>query len=142
MIKVNNTFYWFVLRIAGEFLPKSGVITAYGDAKKPDYGIIDEFWTELKKKGNPHILSMPATLEHIIGEIKKEANPQRIILFGSKARGDFHNRSDTDIAVESEKQLSGSTLNGALDVVNLKAVDESLRKKIEKEGVIIYERKG
>ena len=142
VIKVNNTFYWFVLRIAGEFLPKSGVITADGDAKKPDYGIIDEFWTELKKKGNPHILSMPATLEHIIGEIKKEANPQRIILFGSKARGDFHNRSDTDIAVESEKQLSGSTLNGALDVVNLKAVDESLRKKIEKEGVIIYERKG
>lgn len=141
VIKVNNTLYWFVVRLAGEFLPQGGVITADRDARKPDYGIIDEFWTELKNKGTEHILSMPDTLKHIIEGIRNECEPQEIILFGSKARGDFHSRSDTDIAVETDKQLGSSTLSGAVDVVNLKTADASLKEKIEKEGVLIYERK-
>ncbi len=142
VIRTNNKYYWFALRLAGEFLPQGSVILEGRKSQKPDYGIIDEFWAELKGKGNEHILSMPDTLEYLMEGIKKEADPQRIILFGSKARGDFHSRSDTDIAVDTEKQLDRSTLNGALDVVNLKAADESLKKKIEKEGVVIYERKG
>jgi CRISPR-associated protein Cmr1 len=140
VIRANNHFYWIVIRLAGELLPEGGIVKAGGDTQKPDYGILDEFWAELKEKGKEHILSMPDTLEHIIGEIRKEVDPQKIILFGSKARGDFHSRSDTDIAVESDKPLSALTLNGAVDVVNLRAADESLRKKIEKEGVVIYER--
>jgi CRISPR-associated protein Cmr1 len=141
VIRAQNNYYWFVLRLSGEFLPQSGMITANQSTQKPDFGIIDEFWAELKGKGNEHILTIPDTLKHLIEGIKKEDDPQRIILFGSKARGDFHSRSDTDIAVEAEKQLNGSTLNGALDMVNLKTADESLKKKINKEGVIIYERK-
>lgn len=142
LIKFTNHYYWIVIRISGELLPEGGVIKADRNTKKPEYGIIDEFWAELKTIGKEHILSMPDTLTHIIEGIKKECKPQKIIFFGSKARGDFHSRSDTDIAVETEKTLERANLNGAVDLVNLKTADASLKKKIEKEGVVVYERKG
>ncbi|MDR4506858.1 MAG: type III-B CRISPR module RAMP protein Cmr1 [Candidatus Brocadiaceae bacterium] len=141
IIKVDDRYYWMVIRLSGELLPQGGVISADKKTQKPDYGIIDEFWAELKKTGE-HILSMPDTLLHVVEEIKKSSNPRKIIIFGSKARGDFHNRSDTDIAVDAEKPLGHSTLNGVVDMINLKTADDSLKKKIEKEGVVIYERKG
>ena len=142
VIKADNSFYWIVIRLAGEFLPEGGVIKAGTNTQKPDYGIIDEFWIELKNKGKEHILSMPDTLGHIKNEIVKQTDPQKIILFGSKARGDFHRRSDTDIAIQTEKQLDKlSSISGAIDIVDLKRADERLKAKIQKEGVVIYERK-
>ncbi len=143
LLKAGANYHWLVLRLAGEFLPEGSVLTAgRGATQKPDYGIIDEFWSELKSNGKEHILSLPDTLTAIIDKLKKDIDPHKIILFGSKARGDFHSRSDTDIAVESEKQLSRLTLNGAIDIVNLKTAEAALKNKIEKEGVVIYERKG
>ncbi|MFZ5996172.1 MAG: type III-B CRISPR module RAMP protein Cmr1 [Nitrospirota bacterium] len=142
LLKAGTDYRWIVLRLAGEFLPEGGVIAdGRGASQKPDYGIIDEFWAELKNKGQEHILSMPDTLKAITDKIKKGADPQKIILFGSKARGDFHSRSDTDIAVESDKP-GGLSLNGAIDIVDLKKADDRLKEKINKEGVVIYERKG
>lgn len=142
VIKANNRFYWMVIRLSGELLPNGGVITANGNTQKPDYGILDEFWTELKKTGREHILSMPDTLRHIKDELVKQVDPQKIILFGSKARGDFHSRSDTDIAVKTDKQLEKISISGAIDIVDFKRADERLKTKIEKEGVVIYERQG
>lgn len=142
IIKAGGNYYWFILRLAGEFLPQGSVITAgRGASQKPDYGILDEFWTELKKSGSEYKLSMPDTLEHIKETIKNETDPQKIILFGSKARGDFHSRSDTDIAVETERPLEKLSLSGAIDIVDLKKADDKLKAKIKKEGVTIYERK-
>lgn len=142
IIKAEGNYYWFILRLAGEFLPQGSVITAgRGASQKPDYGILDEFWNELKNNGTEHILSMPDTLGYIKDELVKQVAPQKIILFGSKARGDFHSRSDTDIAVETDKQLGKLSISGAIDIVDLKKVDEKLRAKINKEGVTIYERK-
>lgn len=144
VIKTDKKFYWIVIRLTGELLPDAGVIktSKSQNTKKPDYGIIDEFWAELKNKGNEHILSTPDTLAAITDKLKKDIDPQKIILFGSKARGDFHSRSDTDIAVESDKPLGRLSLNGAIDIVDLKKADDRLKEKIKKEGVVIYERKG
>ena len=104
--------------------------------------ILDEFWTELKNKGKEYILSIPDTLGHMKNEIVKQTDPQKIILFGSKARGDFHRRSDTDIAIQTEKQLGSlPSLSGAIDIVDLKGANDRLKTKIQKEGVVIYERK-
>ncbi len=141
VIRVGSYFYWIIIRLSGELLPDDGVIKADRTTQKPDYGIIDEFWAELKKKGKEHILAMPGTLEHIKNELVKQAAPQKIILFGSKARGDFHSRSDTDIAVETELQIGNLSLSGAIDIVDMKRADERLKTKIKKEGVVIYERK-
>lgn len=141
VIRANNKFYWIVIRLAGELLPEDGVITADRNTRKPDYGILDEFWGTLKEHGQEHILSTPSTLAHIKNGLIKESDPQKIILFGSKARGDFHSRSDTDIAVETEKQLGKLSMSGAIDIVDLKKADNTLKAKIKKEGVTIYERK-
>ncbi|BCB96578.1 hypothetical protein JZK55_15000 [Dissulfurispira thermophila] len=142
IIKSGSYYYWMVLRLSGEFLPEGGVIKANNNTQKPDYSIIDEFWAELKKRGVEHILSMPDTLMTIIDKLKKDIDPQKIILFGSKARGDFHSRSDTDIAVETDKSLEELLLNGAVDIVDMNRANDELKDKIKKEGVVIYERKG
>ena len=73
---------------------------------------------------------------------------QKIILFGSRARGDHTKRSDIDIAI-----IGGNTdsfywdikekMNTLLtfDIVEMdKGVSEELKKEIEKDGVIIYEK--
>ena len=73
---------------------------------------------------------------------------ERIILFGSRARGDFHRTSDIDLAVSG-----GDFANFSIDVdeltdtllkydfVNLDgAVQAELVESIQKEGVLIYEK--
>ncbi len=66
ILKVDqNQYYWFVLRLEGEFLPKDSVIKAVG-TQEPDYKLLDEFWGKLKNKGKEYSLS-----EDKEGEIKK-----------------------------------------------------------------------
>ena len=73
---------------------------------------------------------------------------ERIFLFGSRARGDFHRTSDIDLAISG-----GDFANFSIDVdeltdtllkydfVNLDgAVQEELLESIQREGVLIYEK--
>lgn len=73
---------------------------------------------------------------------------KKVILFGSRARGDFYERSDIDIAVSG-----GNTAEFSLDidesihtllmfdVVDLDGhISEKLRKEIERDGIVIYEK--
>ena len=75
-------------------------------------------------------------------------NIQKVILFGSRARGDYHEGSDIDLAV-----LGGDTNNFALavdeetstllmyDIVDLSLpVQEELKDRIYQEGIVIYEK--
>lgn len=72
----------------------------------------------------------------------------KVILFGSRARGDFKERSDIDLAV-SGGDISGFALAVdeetdtllQYDVVNLdNRVDEALLENIEKNGKVLYEK--
>lgn len=87
----------------------------------------------------------------IIDELKSLAEDfgvEKIILFGSRARGDYKERSDIDIAFSGGKASSfilavdedvHTLLN--FDIIDLDgAVQEELRESIEKEGIIIYEK--
>lgn len=73
---------------------------------------------------------------------------KKVILFGSRARGDFYERSDIDIAVSG-----GNTAEFRLDVdenihtllmfdvVDLDGhISEELQKEINRDGVVIYEK--
>lgn len=148
VLKSQEKFYWMVLRLSGEFLEEGKVLLNMGrgnstiiSSQKPDYRLIDEFWNALKNDyGEEFILSRPKVLDNIIEKIKKETNPKKIILFGSRARGDAYKKSDIDIAVDTDRPLSFPELN--IDIVNLNKVEQKLHEKIEKEGVIVYERKG
>lgn len=86
-------------------------------------------------------------LESIIS-IGADYGIKKIILFGSRARGDYNTKSDIDIAVyggETEQfsvdiEEKVPTLL-KFDVVDMnKPVQKELLSSIEKEGVVIYEK--
>lgn len=78
----------------------------------------------------------------------KEYNIQRLILFGSRARGTHTDRSDIDIAVSggdfdsfywAVKEKVHSLL--LFDIVEWNVdISEELKKEIERDGVVIYEK--
>lgn len=78
----------------------------------------------------------------------QECKIHRVILFGSRARGDFKERSDIDLAVSGGNTDRFTILTDEetptllrFDVVNLDAsVQPELRKAIEEEGILLYEK--
>ncbi|MBR2036600.1 MAG: nucleotidyltransferase domain-containing protein [Lachnospiraceae bacterium] len=88
---------------------------------------------------------------NVIKEIKSFAikhGIQKVILFGSRARGDYKERSDIDLAIVGGNgdlfALDVDEYTSTLlmyDVVNLdKSVQEELLESIQKEGMILYEK--
>lgn len=89
--------------------------------------------------------------EEVFGELCELARKHKldkVILFGSRARGDYKRTSDIDLAVTGgniahfalDVEEDTSTLL-EFDIVNLDgAVQDELRESIEKEGMILYEK--
>lgn len=82
-----------------------------------------------------------------ICDIARKYNVQKVILFGSRARGDFKTKSDIDLAVQGgdfirfmlDVNEETSTLL-KFDIVNLdEEIQNELRESIKKEGKIVYE---
>ena len=88
-----------------------------------------------------------ALIDEIIS-IAKANEVEKVVLFGSRARGDYRQRSDIDIAFWGGKAAGFITdihedANTLLifDVVDmLRPVQKELAKTINKEGVLIYEK--
>ena len=89
----------------------------------------------------------------IINEIKKicskHSNIEKVVLFGSRARGDNNIKSDIDLAVYSNGSLSefiedvenNTTTLLEYDFSDMKSInDEIFIKQVNKDGVIIYEK--
>lgn len=83
-----------------------------------------------------------------IVELARKYRMEKVILFGSRARGDYTRSSDIDLAVIGGDVVSFSidveeivsTLL-TFDVVDLSSsVSESLLKSIREEGVVLYEK--
>lgn len=80
-------------------------------------------------------------------QLAKQNNVKQVILFGSRARGDYKERSDIDIAFSGGNSscfiLSVDEETSTLlefDVIDLdKPVREELLQSIEEEGILIYE---
>ena len=81
-------------------------------------------------------------------ELAKKYNLDKVILFGSRARGDFQRASDIDLAVcggdiamfAIDVEEETSTLL-QFDVIDLdKDLQENLLKSIREEGIILYKR--
>lgn len=81
-------------------------------------------------------------------QIAQENEIEKVILYGSRARGDFKERSDIDLAFygghSSQFILSVDEETSTLlefDVVDLhKPVQQELLESIEREGIVIYEK--
>lgn len=83
-----------------------------------------------------------------IRDIAEQYGISKVLLFGSRARGDFKRTSDIDIAVTGgdferfalDVNEETSTLL-EYDIVNLdREMQDELRESIEKEGVVLYEK--
>jgi CRISPR-associated protein Cmr1 len=150
LIKINDKYKWMVLRLSGELIKENNVVTLkekikkegktnweIKDSRKVYFNIIDELWNKLKSENNEEfILTKPEILDKIVDSIKKEINPDKIILFGSRARGDGHKNSDIDIAVEKPKKpLSTLQINASYDIVDLGKINMNFKNKISMEGI-------
>ena len=89
----------------------------------------------------------PVVIEEIIS-LAKKYNLDKVILFGSRARGDYSRASDIDLAVSGgdvnkfavDVEEETSTLL-QYDVVNLDThVQNELLLSIRKEGIVLYEK--
>jgi predicted nucleotidyltransferase len=95
--------------------------------------------------------ALPEILVYKIQEIGKKYKVERILLFGSRARGDHKATSDIDLAVYTaagfmSKGHFSSEIDDLetllkIDVVFIDAhTDSRFIENINKEGVVIYER--
>lgn len=102
----------------------------------------------------PQNINKAASIQRVFTEIKALATTfssiEKIILFGSRARGDNAERSDIDIAIvaptikpaqwlELLEKIDNLNTLLEIDVVNFDEVDEKLKSKIRLEGKVIYE---
>lgn len=88
----------------------------------------------------------PIVIEEIC-DIARKYNVQKVVLFGSRARGNFKEKSDIDLAVQGgdfirfmlDVNEETSTFL-KFDIINLdEEIQEELRDAIKKEGKIVYE---
>lgn len=91
-------------------------------------------------------------METIYQELKalgKKYQAEKIVLFGSRARGDNHSRSDIDLAIYGMQNCNQSLFWSEVDdlptllkfdlVFISETTDQELVKNIEKDGVLLYE---
>ena len=86
-------------------------------------------------------------LEQIVDAVRQDAKPQRIILFGSRARGEWNDRSDIDIAVilESSSTFFSTPVEERIrtllkiDILDFRKLNDSFRREVLDNGVVIYE---
>ncbi len=94
------------------------------------------------------ILGISDKLEREIIDLAIKYQIEKVVVFGSRARGDYKRTSDIDLAAEggniSAFTVDVDELTSTLleyDIVNLDGmVQKELLESIEKEGVIVYEK--
>lgn len=89
----------------------------------------------------------PELLDEII-MLARKYDLEKVVLFGSRARGDHKERSDIDIAVKGGN-VAGFSISAdedtstllEYDIVDIGAnIRKELRESIENEGIVIYEK--
>ena len=93
---------------------------------------------------------LPLSIQRLIDLAKDKLEPKKIILFGSRARGDHRPHSDFDLAfvgVTDRNAWNRFTISIQEDPITLQSVDlvlfeelnDDYKKNIEREGFTLYE---
>lgn len=91
-------------------------------------------------------------LNKVLDILKKYLNPDKIILFGSRAKGSFCKNSDFDLAIDTEKldtreqrrlmeKIDAVIGLYKVDIIYLNSIEETFKNIILKTGKVIYERR-
>jgi len=89
--------------------------------------------------------------EQLVRLLSQQPGIKQVILFGSRARGDAEDRSDIDLSIEApdihERQwleivflLEKIDTLLPIDVVRWEDAPDTLKRKIQTEGMVLYER--
>ena len=91
-------------------------------------------------------MNLPVKIQLQIRKFAEDCGLERVVLFGSRARGSNRERSDIDLAVsgkdvelfvESLEERADTLLS--FDIVNLdEIVSDKLRESINREGKVLY----
>jgi predicted nucleotidyltransferase len=89
----------------------------------------------------------PSLLNEIVDAVRRHAKPQRIVLFGSRAIGEWKERSDIDIAVSAENDsvVLAEPIDEEIrtllriDLVDFRNLNESFRQEVLQNGILLYE---
>ena len=86
-------------------------------------------------------------LQEIIDVIVRQVHPSRILLYGSRARGNYTITSDVDIAIDcGEDDFLIQSIDEEvrtllkIDIVNLRKVNKRLQNEISTDGIVLYEK--
>ena len=123
-----------------------------GRYKTPGY-IKSLVYENLRFKGYVITEHRPDTIDEIksvLIPIAKKHNVSKVVLFGSRARGDFDGKSDYDFLIVGDNTTGPfmssafenhvrDTLDVPIDFVSDKTVDDYILEDIKREGVLIYE---
>ena len=98
-----------------------------------------------------HVSKLPDSVQKLLQFSVEKLQPDSIVLFGSRARGNHRENSDFDIAFK-KKNLTSSAWNDFLvtaddepitlykvDLVHYENMDENYKSNINQEGLILYE---
>lgn len=105
-------------------------------------------------KSNPAQVSstkLPQALKDLVERLAEHPDVEKVILFGSRARGDVGERSDIDLAVSAPNAGRRQWLDLIalveeaetllpIDLIRVEEADRELQLKISEEGKILYER--
>jgi predicted nucleotidyltransferase len=91
-------------------------------------------------------------IKKIVTLIINSVDPQRVILFGSRAKGKAHKGSDIDIALEGcsvttrefrklKEIVDEASGLYSVDIIVLEKTDEAFQNIVKETGVILYEKK-
>ncbi len=122
-----------------------------GRSKAPNYvsSLIEEV---LKSRGYVVSQNHPDTIDQIkemVSPIAKKRGVKKVVLFGSRARGDYNGKSDYDFLIEKGR-LNGLAFFGFIgeledvfsskvDVVTPDSAYDYILEAVDREGVVIYE---
>ncbi len=94
---------------------------------------------------------MITAIDDIKERLAETPEVERIVLYGSRARDDHDPRSDIDLAVECpgasrdmwrsiREKIDNTRTLLFIDLIRLDTAPESLRAKVNEEGIVLYER--
>lgn len=91
---------------------------------------------------------LPDNLAQQLADLARELSASKLVLFGSRARGDYRDRSDIDLAVYGMPEVNRATFWMGLeelptllkfDIVHIgPGISGTFLENIEKDGVTLY----